>query len=237
MPNVCEECGALNTDGATVCRACGYPLFLASATPAAPFGRAAVMVPAGSGRPIAWLAGGLAAMVLLALAALIFDLATSPPQRMQFGPNAPPFPPGLPAPPVAPASPPSLTAEAAVAARAASAASDIAAPPSRSGAPAPRKPAAGKPSVKRPVSGTVVPAGAESDTPASDRPIPGPAVPLPAASDIEASPSQMCGDKSFLALAICLAEQCNTRALFDHPDCVQVREQDNKRREREELGG
>jgi hypothetical protein len=25
--------------------------------------------------------------------------------------------------------------------------------------------------------------------------------------------------------------------LFDHPDCVQVREQDNKRREREELGG
>jgi len=25
--------------------------------------------------------------------------------------------------------------------------------------------------------------------------------------------------------------------MFDHPDCVRIREQDNQRREREELGG
>jgi hypothetical protein len=237
MPNVCEECDALNTDGATVCRACGYPLFLASATPAAPFRRTAVMVPAGSGRPFTWLAGGLAAMVLLALAALIFDLASSPPQRTQFGPNAPPFPPVLPAPLVAPSAPPGLTGDTAVAGSAAAAASTVAAPALRSSSPAPLKRPAAKSSVKPPVSGNMNPAAAEADTAASDHPPPGRAGPLPARSEAETSPHEICADKSFLALGICLAEQCNTRALFDHPDCVQVREQDNKRREREELGG
>jgi hypothetical protein len=237
MPNVCEECSALNTDGATVCRTCGYPLFLASAIPAASFRQAAVVVPAGSRRPIAWLVGGLIAMALLALAAFLFDIATSPPKRTQFGPNAPPFPPVLPALLVAPPAPPGLTAEAAVAASAASAASAVAAPPVRSGFAAPLKRAPATSSVKPSLSGNINPAAAETDTAASDRPTPAPDMPLPALSEAETSPSEICADKSFLALGICLAQQCNTPGLFDHPACVQVREQDNKRREREELGG
>jgi hypothetical protein len=236
MPNVCEECSEVNTDGATVCRTCGYPLFLASAIPAASFRQAAVMVPDGSRRPIAWLVGGIA-MALLAVAALLFDVATSPPKRMQFGPNAPPFAPVLPAPLVAPPAPPGLTAEAAVAASAASAASAVAAPQLRSSSPAPLKRAAAKSSVKPPLSGNINPAAAEADTAASDRPTPGPDVPLPALSETETSPSEICADKSFLALGICLAQQCNSPGFFDHPACVHVREQDNKRREREELGG
>jgi len=238
MANVCEECNAVNTDGATVCRTCGCPLFLASETPASPPRLAAVMAPAGSRRLVAWFVGGLAAIALLALAAFIFEVAGRPPQRMQFGPDASRFAPVLPDPLIAPASLPNLAAEAAVAASPASAASAVAAPPLHSSSPAPLKGVARKSaSANTPVSGNTTPAGAEADSPIANRPTPGPAVPLPAPSETGGtSPSEICGDKSFLALGICLAEQCNTSALFDHPDCVQIREQDNKRREREELG-
>jgi hypothetical protein len=237
MPNVCEECSAVNTDGVTVCRTCGYPLFLDSAIPAASFRHGMVMAPARSRRPIAWLVGGLIAMTLLALAAVLFDVATSPPKRMVFGPNAPPSA-VSPAPPVAPLAmpaPPGFTAEEGVAASPSSAAFAVAAPPLRSSSSAPLKRAAAKPSLKPPVSGNANSAVAE--TAASDPPTPGPDAPPPALSQAETSPSELCADKSFLALGVCLAQQCNTFGLFDHPACVRVREQDNKRREREDLGG
>ena len=236
MPNVCEECGTVNTDGATVCRTCGYPLFLASATPPALSRRAAVMVPAASPRLIAWLVGALAAIVLLALAAFIFDVVGSSLQRKQFGPEPPRLAPVLPAPVAAPASLPISTDDAAVAASADSPPSLAAAPPLRSSSSAQPKARARKSSIKTPDS-RAIPAGIEPDPPASDSPTPGPVAAVPRSAETDLIPSELCGDKSFLALAVCLAEQCNTRAMYDHPDCVQIREQDNKRREREELGG
>jgi hypothetical protein len=234
MVNVCEECNAVNTDGATVCRTCGCSLFLDSESPAAPSRRPAVMVPAGNRTLIAWLVGGVAAIAMLALAAFIIDLMSSPPQRMQFGPDAPPFPRVLPAPVTAPAPQPTSTDEPAVAASAASA---VAAPPLRSHSLATPKAPAGKSSIKTPASGGTIPAGADPDPAAANPPTPEPAVPLPASTETETKPSEICGDKSFLAFAVCLADKCNTPALFGHPACVRIREQDNKRREREELGG
>jgi len=236
MPNVCEECSTVNTDGATVCRTCGYPLFLASATPPALSRQAAVVVPAGNPRLTAWLVGGLAAIVLLALAAFIFDVLGGSLQRKQFGPEAPRLAPVLPAPLAAPASPPTSTDEAAVAASPASAPALTAAPPLRSSSSAQPKARARKSSIKTPDSGAI-PAGVESDPPASDSPTPGPAAAVPGSTETELIPSELCGDKSFLARSLCLARQCNTPAMFDHPDCVRIREQDNQRREREELGG
>jgi hypothetical protein len=252
MPNVCEECSAVNTDDATVCRTCGYPLFLASATPRAPFGQAGAawqgpstaegMVPGASRRSIVWLGFGVLALAFLALAAFMFDGGVLPPQRTQFGPDAPRAVPVLPAPLVAPASVPSMTAEAAqavVPAPAASAASAVAAPQLRPRSPALVRGIARKESsLQNPVSGTMVSPVPEPEPPVANLPAPGPDASGPAAVEKnEESPSELCGDKSLLALGVCLAEQCNTPALIDHPDCVQIREQDNRRREREALGG
>jgi hypothetical protein len=237
MARECAECSAVNTEGAMVCRNCGCPLFLDSGPPSARPRQAAVMVPAASQNLFAWLVGGLASIVLLALAAFMFDLVGSPPQRMQFGPDAPRLAPVLPARVPEPASLPTSTDEAAVAASPASAASAVAALPARSSSSVPSKRPARKAAVNAPAAGSAAPATAESALPAPEQPTPGPAASLAATPETESRPAELCGDRSFLARSVCLARQCNTPALFDHPDCVRIRELDDQRREREELGG
>lgn len=247
MLNECEECSAVNADGATVCRVCGCPLFLDSSTSAPQSARtthartSAVLDPAfkvapASRRLIEWLVVGVAVTVLVIFAALIFELADRPQQRKEFGPEAPPFAPVLQAPATGPAPPPTVADEAAVASPAASAPSPFASTPLRSSQFAPRKGPA-RTSAKPAVSGAPTPTGAEADPAVANPPIPGPAALVPAPSEKETGASELCGDKSFLARSLCAAEQCNTPALFDHPECVQMRKRDQERRERLELGG
>jgi hypothetical protein len=52
-----------------------------------------------------------------------------------------------------------------------------------------------------------------------------------------ASPREACGKRVFLALANCMTQQCATPQFTQHPQCVQMREEDRIRREREQSSG
>lgn len=75
-------------------------------------------------------------------------------------------------------------------------------------------------------------------------PLPGPAVvrptpvvPVPAAPSGPSSPKEACGKRVFLALALCMNEQCNTPQFTRHPQCVELREQNRRHQEMQQGGG
>ena len=58
------------------------------------------------------------------------------------------------------------------------------------------------------------------------RPIEQPAIPAG-----PSSPREACGSRIFIALALCMSEQCNAPQFHNHPQCVQLREQNRRREE------
>ena len=53
-----------------------------------------------------------------------------------------------------------------------------------------------------------------------------------AASGGMASPREACGARKFIALLLCVQQQCETPRFRDHPQCVRLREEEADRRER-----
>jgi hypothetical protein len=47
----------------------------------------------------------------------------------------------------------------------------------------------------------------------------------PAAAAL-AGPRARCGDRNFLSMLICVKRECDNPALFSHPECVKMREQE-----------
>jgi len=45
------------------------------------------------------------------------------------------------------------------------------------------------------------------------------------------SPKEACGSRVFIALAMCLNEQCESPRFRGHPQCVQLREEQRRREE------
>jgi len=64
---------------------------------------------------------------------------------------------------------------------------------------------------------------------------PAPSLPLPAAPLRQgpATPREACGSRVFLALALCMEEQCDKAGFKSHPQCEAVREMVERRRRRE----
>ena len=58
-----------------------------------------------------------------------------------------------------------------------------------------------------------------------------PLAPQPAAPEGPASPREACGSRVFLALARCMAEQCESPQFRSHSQCVQLREENRRREE------
>jgi hypothetical protein len=58
------------------------------------------------------------------------------------------------------------------------------------------------------------------------------APPAPAAPAGPSSPQEACGKRVFLALALCLQEQCQTPQFSNHAQCVQMRQQQKESQQR-----
>jgi hypothetical protein len=56
--------------------------------------------------------------------------------------------------------------------------------------------------------------------------------PPPVAAAGPSSPQEACGSRVFLALAMCLQEQCQTPKFIRHPQCVQMLQQQKENQQR-----
>ena len=59
-------------------------------------------------------------------------------------------------------------------------------------------------------------------------------MPLPAGP---ASPREACGSRVFIALHRCMLQQCDSPRFRQHPQCVQLREENQRREEQQFNGG
>jgi hypothetical protein len=66
---------------------------------------------------------------------------------------------------------------------------------------------------------------------------PAPAVPVTATAQDTASPREACGHRVFIAMAICMEEQCERPRFKTHPQCERVREIVERRRRGDGGGG
>jgi serine/threonine protein kinase len=57
--------------------------------------------------------------------------------------------------------------------------------------------------------------------------------PAPSPADASVGPRARCGDRVFLSMLICMKRECEAPALRNHPECVQMREQEEGSRRRD----
>jgi outer membrane biosynthesis protein TonB len=93
--------------------------------------------------------------------------------------------------------------------------------------PAPPKPAPTHTPIETPVPAHPVTEAPMVALPARPAPQPAPAAPAG-----PSSPQEACGKRVFLALALCLQEQCQTPQFSNHAQCVQMRQQQKESQQR-----
>lgn len=225
----CGKCNTENSLGAKFCKGCGTlmsapvptpEVTVAPPPPPRPVAAAPVQVePIKVKQPpvtedtkkssAALLWGGLAVAGLLVAGGVYMFMAKSSPPTPEAAPVAV-TPAPVPAPPAIPA-----------------------AAPEPAPAPAPPK-AAPKPIAPKPAP---VPVAAQKTAPSTaSAAAPTPATPSPAAQPAApagpSSPQEACGKRVFLALALCMQEQCRTPQFTNHAQCVQMRQDQKERQER-----
>jgi len=89
--------------------------------------------------------------------------------------------------------------------------------------------------VKRPLPKPAPPKAAEPAAlpPAPPEPAPAPAPRAQPAGP--SSPEEACSDKGFLAKSGCIAEQCRRASFTQHPQCVQLRAIEQRKKDQEML--
>jgi len=103
--------------------------------------------------------------------------------------------------------------------------------PAAENPPAPVPKPAAKPPVKKPAPPPAAPRPEPSPSPAPVQ-APAPAAPPPPAPVAEkrpASPSEACADRSFVARAFCVHQQCKKPGFHAHAECVKLREEEEAR--------
>jgi outer membrane biosynthesis protein TonB len=80
---------------------------------------------------------------------------------------------------------------------------------------------------------TFTPVGPQTGVAQQPAPVQAPA----AAPGAPSSPEEACGKRVFIAMAMCMTRQCGTPQFASHPQCVQLRKQEQDRKDREALHG
>lgn len=247
MTITCQKCSAQNRAGAKFCNDCGHSLSSASAVPAiaaGPTGEFPSAVPswlnqdarANPNRYLIWYS--IAAVCLLAAGGVYWFDATPSQSGASLATAVPdPEPAALPTPEPAPAMAPIAAAT-----------------PEPVPDPVVNKPPAGeaqKPLVHKPprqsatsrpapvLVPTQAPVPVSPEAPVTPlvseaRTVPPPVQPAPppVAAAGPTSPQEACGKRVFLALAMCMQEQCQTPQFITHPQCVQMFQQQKESRQR-----
>ena len=247
MTIICQKCAAQNRAGAKFCNHCGHNLSSASAVPeinAVPTSELPTPVPSwltlnarpNPNRYLIWYS--IAAICLVAAGGVYwFDATPSQPDASLAaaapGPEVAPLPTPEPAPAMAPiaAATPEPGPDPAINKPAAK----------EEQKPLPHKPprpsAASRPApVLVPTQAPVQVSPEAPVTPSVSEPriAPPPVQPAPppVAAAGPSGPQEACGKRVFLALAMCMQEQCQTPQFITHPQCVQMFQQQKESRQR-----
>ncbi len=245
MTKICSQCGVTNAVAAKFCKECGTSLAPEPVPPRIPekTERPSAAVPDSSPRTVArptrmpWIVAAVVFVLLVAGAAFWLTQRGANPAASAAAPAATAPTQPEPTPPAAQSPGSGLDKPPAAAPMQAAPAEPSYANATPGPAPVPVPVAKQTRRSPQPLPAAVVPqAVAPAPKPLIARPAPelhAAPVPVPQAPAEAApsSPREACGKRVFLAMIFCISEQCEKPQFKNHPQCVEMREQDRRRQE------